>query len=289
MRRAVGLLAVAAVVALAGCGGLAGDAAPEPTPTDPGVTPAPVPEATTTPGPDDGPRASEENALEPAELEALEPGDVLEIHRATLRDRSVTVSVERRVHADEGTHVKNVTALVAADRRHYHLRSVREGPVAPPDRLVWADGDALEYRLVVDGVVVERTVLGPEGAPGPVEPAALAEPPPSLVLELAADPAVEATDGGATLEADLRPDDRLTTGAVSDPVDPTLVASLGPDGFVEAYRVSFEATRHGEPVRVEYEVAFEDVGATEVPPVPANEDSTPTPTPTPAPGSDPAT
>lgn len=284
MLPAVLLLWVATVAVLSGCGGVPGDPDPRGTPAEHGVTPVPLPGATPSPAARDVPREPESRALAPEALEALEAEEVLGITRATLSNRSVTVSVERTVHAGQETHVKNVTTLVGADRGRYHTRSIRTGPGAPPDRYVWADGERLEYRLLAGGAVVERITLERDRRPDPLERAGVAGLPLSLVFDLAVDVEVQARDDGARLTADLRPDDRLTTGAVTAPRGASLEADLGPDGFVERYRVRLEANRHDRPVILTYEAAFVDVGATEAPPVPGTDGSSTTPTQTPTSG-----
>lgn len=266
MDRIAGLACLAVLLALAGCG-LPGGGTTEP--PERTATPAPVP--------DDG-------TTIPGSVENRSTSALLESHRAALDGQSVTVSMQRTVHAPDETHEKHVTAYIGPDREHYHVQERRSAPAAIPDRLVWADGEAMDYRLLEDGIVVERITIRADDdrRPSRLDPADVAMPPLPLVLGSIANintPTAPVEDGtNTTVVATLQPTDQVATGKVRGVERATLELVVAEDGHIAAYRVTFQALRDGDPVTVHYETTFEDVGSTAVPPMPFERGaSTPTP------------
>lgn len=259
------LVAVVALVLVAGCSGFApvGPSAGTPTGT---ATPAPVPTERSIPA--DGPAALA-GSLDAREV-SFAHGAALTGRSYTVRERTVVrygngtvrsrVAVVRRV-ADDGTYAATVDA--AGERHPLGAGQVRGR--------FWSDGPRLLYALASDGTTY-----------GVVDPAnynfwrnryvALAYPRPGRTVYTplrVTNPRVvgHTTD---TLRFRVVGDDTTapqlidTPPGVTGPRNASLRAQVDRNGVVRHYRFTYEATADGAPVTVTTVVRYEDIGRTTV-------------------------
>ncbi|MEF8851972.1 MAG: hypothetical protein V5A44_02950 [Haloarculaceae archaeon] len=252
VKQPLGVVCLAALAVLAGCGGLAGDA-PE---RSPSLTPAPVPTTAQPfpPGVSDG---------------GVSVSTLTAAHRNRLLSTNYTVVVRQRVVDANGT-------IMRSTRRHrvavggepyygrHNLTLYRFGTRRPVDRLTyWSGPEGFATRF--------------SGGPGA----------PVLYWSTDGNRSIDIDGSGelgrvvAALSptvADRRPDAVVLVATSADDarrlpgpsyvgdrhnVSATFVVSL--DGLVTDWRIAYDARFDGRPVRVVHTVRIADVGTTTVP------------------------
>lgn len=261
------LLAVLALVVLAGCGG-----APAPTTPEATVTPAPLPT-------DDG----DELAPGLTGDGVTEPGTLARAHVARLADRSYTLAVNRTVRYPNGTLRERLGLnLSLGANRSYLVHTGTEGPRAPvflgipPARAAfWSNGSAYTRRLTRDGTTTytsfrptdgagtwqywARTVPygGRGGNPRGFLTRAFSAVPTRTTARVSdgGTAAYRVVGDGATERIELD---------VNDPREVDLRATVTAAGLVRSLSLSYVGTVEGERVVVERSYRYERVGNTTV-------------------------
>ena len=266
MRRGTALVLVAAVT-LAGCGAV--DTGGPPGGETPTLTPAPVPEAT---GPDGGrplgPGLSTRGVFDPAAL--------AESHRTSLTERGFVLTRNRTVFRPNGSGGRTlnsveIRAVVEPGAEAYRFtrveRSSRQWPIADTYALigVWYSEPVVRNRFVDDGPFERYWGQDRAASGGPVRD-------PTRSGSLRSD--VEAVDlrvvGNESDEGTrvyrLR-GSRISSSAalvfpplLSAPRNASMVAGIDERGVVRSYRLTFDATFDGGPVRVRRTHRLSNVG-----------------------------
>jgi len=252
MSRPVGSLALALTLLLAGCGGVASGPATE----TPRVTPVEVP--TTTPQPD--------RFVAPGMTadRLVDPGALQQSHAATLANTSHTFREVVTRRAPNGTLLSRYVTLVTRNgttiryRFDGDRRAGDDGPW-PVDRYV--TGDRV-YTARTNGTATTYAVdaVSETGRRVPLSPSDYAA---SVTRVFGLLP--------IQVEETVRSGDRtryyLETAEPRD-VPPlrnaTFTGAVTPEGVIDDYRVSYEASRDGRPVTVTVTVSIDDLGTTRV-------------------------
>lgn len=274
MVRPLRVFGLVVLVLLAGCGGLAGPGRPTDT-----VSPAPVPTDSST--------ATPETTYPPG----IGPGGVTDpvrlanAHYGSLRNRSYTTTrtvVKRDV---DGTFVSRTRfhGQFGPDRSRFRFVYTARGESqvfgTTPGRLeLYADDERLLQSLTVRNETT-RESLPPQSfsqRPGPFNEypgRAFGLRSPSreaYLLFLAVEETVFPITDNETAAYYVRatgldqPVALANLERVDDPANASLTATLGPDGLVREYDLSYEATHEGRRVRVERTVTYSGVGGTTV-------------------------
>lgn len=256
---------LALVVLLAGCSGIPapGSGGPgAPGGAAPTLTPVAVP-STDTPPP-------EERTLLPGLSAAgvRDPGRLADAHYTALEGRSYTRVGNMTVLSANGTTLTrwDRRLRVAAGWERYRYRRVaRTAPSYPvsayrPELAAWYDGKSVYFRGV-DGEDVDYARQSGNSLGDMTRHDRL------LALYANFETRVRrAGDGYRLVGTDLENPAALDVPALlSDPRNVTFLAVLGPDGRVERYRLAYDATLDGRPVRVVRTARFSAVGDTDVP------------------------
>lgn len=206
-----------------------------------------------------------------------EPYALAAAHVDRLRD-SYTVTEQYRIRYDDGTLYRNesATVRVAADPSRYLATTTVAG--TGPNFLGGANGTLEVYS---NGTTVVRRVTGgrnttygvyTDAAGDPVDPAAVAHGTPrnderiATLLSYARDVTVERRADAVRIEATGLATDTLAVSGVTltNVSGASLVATVGPDGLVREYRLSFQGTLDGRAVTVNERVRYTAVGTTTV-------------------------
>lgn len=262
MRRGLSLLAIAVLLATAGCNSLFSS----PTPTE-----------TLTPAPSVSPAPAYPPGLGP---DGVTDGfAVASGHATSLEGANYTVLETRSVRFANGTALVNRTerTRVAARSGRYHHRLVASGTGVPQfpwgsagTMVMFSNGTLVALRLTApSGDSQHRVFRNPDGSP--VSPETLPHGTPTnrdriAVLLARSRFAVAPGDGRFDLRATGFAGDSLAVGTVTvrDLSVTAFSATVGPDGFVRAYDLRFEGTVGGEPVSGHEVVRYGAVGRTEV-------------------------
>lgn len=245
------LLVLACLVVLAGCAGLAGGDADT---TEVTVTPAPVPTVAET-----FPPGVTESEVRVATL--------TETYAARLRTTNYTYVSRQQVLGDG--HVlrrTNRTRRVAAGGGRYagrFDRQVGDFPVTaiPTTLEYWTNGSVYATRQFVDG---DPEFYGWSRAGEPTE-----DVDGSVVLARvlrAVEVSVVDRDPGVTLVGSelRRPETLPNPPYMTEPRNVSFTAVVTDDGVVTRWRLAYDTTVDGRPVRVVWDTRITDVGRTEV-------------------------
>lgn len=277
MQRRVGAaLALACLLALAGCSASEGDGAGG----APTVTPAEVPtdlpdDRRTTPG--DPPRA----------LLDEDPRRLSYGHAAALSDRSYTfrrvevvtftngtvhAAIRRTVRVAAGgvPYAATVESQGAAQALGVEVGAEPRAASAPARGEFWSDGSRLYWTITRDGEAEYGTVPPDRYSVRTSAFVALARPRPSLQVyepfRVVESWMVTESERGFEVVGSEVTERRLivTPAGVTDPRDPRLRATVTADGIVRSYRFAYTGTVGGERVRVVRTVAFDAIDHTTV-------------------------
>lgn len=240
-----------ALVVLAGCSGLT---APEP--AEP-VTPAPVPTA-----PQHQPGLSERG---------VDPVVVADAHAASLGTRSYTLVTRQRIVADgDVLRRTNRTRWVAANDSVYRGQFSQNTTEYPRSRLTtrvdyWSNGSVAATRYRERSGRVNR-YLWPTDTVDSVTDLTASDRIESVLTAVDVRVSRREPDGSAVLSGSSFADaDALIRPLfVDEPTDVDVRMRVGPDGTVLAYRLSYNATRRGESVRIVRRTRVVDRGRTTV-------------------------
>jgi hypothetical protein len=271
MRRSTGTLALAGLLLLAGCGGFAGGGRSTDT-----VSPAPVPTDTpTASGSHWPPGTGPEGVTDPIEL--------ANAHYEALLDRSYTTTRTAVTREADGRLVSRTRfhGRFGPDRTRFRFVYTAEGesPVfeTTPGRLeLYADETRLLRSLTVRNETSRERLppgsfsqrAGPfNERPGRAfglrspdrEAYLLLSAVEGAVVPVAGDGAYRVRAAGIDQPVALE-----TLERVEDPTNVSLTATLDANGLLRAYRLSYEATRDGQRLRVERTVSYSAVGNTTV-------------------------
>lgn len=257
--RPLALLALLALVVLAGCHGLGGVETETPT-----VTPAPVPTAspTSTPVPTVAPGITADGTVAPAV--------VVDSHRTALADDSYTATVRRTVRV-EGT-VQQVTfarTWVANDsyRLVQYVNESRPGRVTTatePAVDLWYNGTAAFYRITdsTGTPYVRARDVDRETLPDPTFGPLLAD-----LLAAGRFRVVDTTNGTVRLAAtDIENTRALAPVLGAERLhNVSLSVTVTPTGVVRSTRLAYDATSRDREARVVQRTRVSAVDATTVP------------------------
>lgn len=255
------ILAVVTLPLLGGCNALSSpDARQTATET---ATPAPVPTAS--------PSWRTANGIDAERLATT--------HDSALRGQSYTVRTERVVRYANGTLRARTERVgrVSANRSRFAVTVRVRGPYAPilsyeyrnVDVSFFSSGDRLFRRILRNGVATYETT--PPDTYDPPEQFFLL-PQPGAIDEVFRAVTVQvdvvSTEAGTRyrLTATGMTDSAAFAAArgVTDPHNVSLRATVGADGVVRRYRLRYEATFDGAPIRVVRSGTYEAVGTTTV-------------------------
>lgn len=251
---ATALLAVAGLVALAGCGGISGDERPQ---REPFEVPEPSADGG---GTGDGASTDETDGSGDGSFDAF---GVVNRHARAVANVSVAVRESRVVRYPNGTVRYDRTSewYVGADDGYYRLDRVD----GTPEGVGYAGG-RYRYERWVDGDVgVERARIGNRTTYDPERtlPPDVDRADRLFALLTALEPTVTVrrTDAGDMVRV-LRAStatvpDSLDARAVSGVENVSFVAVVSQSGAVERYRLTYTGIVEGRPVRVVERVAFE--------------------------------
>jgi hypothetical protein len=254
------VVAVVALVALAGCGSVSDGAGRSP----PAVTPAAVPTdpATPTPVPRVAPGVTAGGVVDPVALATA--------HRDALLGESLTRTTVGTVGADGRTLRRtNRTFSVAPYRTEFRYRYAQtvddDYPVrATADRLdLWSNGSGTLVRVEDDADVRYRTLPADEAR--------------SLVVGITGDERVSALAGAFAFAVRERPGGvELVSTALRDPsaldvplltgnvTNATLRMDVAASGLVRSYTLAYGVELDGRPLRVVEQMRVTAVGETRV-------------------------
>lgn len=253
------LLAVALLLA-AGCSGLAGD----PTPT---VTPAPVPTDTPvrTPVPALAPGVTADGVEDPLAL--------VEAHDSALRGTSRTVRLVRTIRYPNGTLVARRVQVtrIAADGERFHTIIDTGGPEVTSFRgriEFWSDGSRLFQEITFDNrtsyAAMPLEAYERQSSIRITSPGGETFFLPVIAVETRVTGRV--TRNGTTLYrlegTAARPDLLASATDADEPHNATLRALVDARGVVHEFRLAYDGTLDGRPVRVVLTGRYTGVGTT---------------------------